>query len=192
MTKELDWLRIGKCIAARLRRKWPWIEKDELLGCAMLGAVQANDVYEQKFIGSSRLAWVHTKGFYLAVDELRAHHGIVRNDPRYKKRPATMQGSALRGDDGEEILFAEHSCMGVPQEHYVRTSCREWLRGLSDREKRVLVLHFDEDMMLKTIGKLMGINKNAVSWIKKEALTKLRRTRAREFAAGERSRPSLQ
>lgn len=191
MTKEPDWLRIGKCIAARLRRKWPWIEKDELLGCAMLGAVQANDVYEQKFIGSSRLAWIHTKGFYLAVDELRAHHGIVRNDPRYKKRPAMIQGSALRVNDGEEILFAEHSCMGVPQEHYVRTSCREWLRGLSDREKQVLTLRFDEGMCNGDIGHLIGLSESRASQIGTGAMRKLRRTRAKEFAAGERSRPSL-
>jgi len=189
--KELDWIKIGKRIAAKLRRRFDWIEDDELLGVALLAAVQANEKYVVKHKGWIRQAWIYTKGGYLAYDALRARHGVRRVGA--PARPKVKQGSALGWDsiDNEPCTFAEHECVGVEQECYVSTSCREWLGGLSEMEKRVMILYFDEDMTYTEIGEMFDRTDSWTGIIIRAALAKLRRTRKGAFEAGERSRTWL-
>lgn len=183
--KELDWIAMGERIKARLFRKFGWIEQDELLGVALLGIAKADKMYKHKHAGSNRRAWIYTKGFYLAVDELRRVHGALRSHET--RPPKTFQGSAFRNSDGEAILFAANSCVGVPQEQYVPTSCREWLRGLSAKERRVLILRYDEGLLFEEIAQMSGTSEAGACLIARKAIERLRALRAIEFAAGERS-----
>ena len=185
--KELDWPVIGKRIAARLARKFPCIEWDELVGVAMLGAAGANDQYERKHAGSSRLAYIHTKGYFLAIDDLRANHDAVRGQYAHRPRPKTILGSAFRNADGKPIPFAANECLNVPQEQYVLTSCKEWLRGLTQREQCILLLRFDEGLEYTEIGERVGLSANYSCRITHTAMKKLKCWRAKEYKAGERS-----
>jgi len=188
--KDLDWLLIGKHIAARLARKWPCIEWSELMGVAMLGAARANDQYEHKHPGSSRIAWIYTKGYYLAIDDLRVNHGALRGRQGNKPQPKTILGSSFRDADDEPIPFAANECLGVPQEQYVPTGCGEWLRGLTDRERHIFLLQFDEGLGYAEIGAVVGLSASRICQIIAVARKKLKVMRAGEFAAGERSVPT--
>jgi len=193
-TQQLNWLHIGKYIAGRLCRSYPWIEFDELMSVGIMAAWQADQKYVKHHSESSRLAWACWKGRLLAIDELRRTHGAIRTGG--EKPPFVFQGSAMleRFKDGivKPISFAAHSCVGVPQEHYVGTSCREWLRGLSARDQEIVRLRFDEDLTMRAVGERVGLSEPRVSQIMKLALSNLREWRAEEYEAGERSRPSLQ
>ena len=183
--KELDWLAIGKQIADALKRRYVWIERNELMGVALFGVAKANHMYVKKHPGSVRKGWILWKGYRLAVDELRTTGVIVRPEIR---QPAIYQGS---GDCDEGILFAEQDYMRVEQEQYVSTSCKEWLRGLTARETRIMIWRFDEDMSFREIGELIDRTESCAYCIVKGALAKLRRWRREEFEAGERSRPGV-
>ena len=187
--KEPDWARITKLVYCRLRRKYHWVEEDELLSAAGLGVAEADARYAPRNPDSSRGAWLYLKGYYLALDGLRAR-GVTFRANR-KPRPDVLQGSAITNSDGTEVPFAANECVGVPQECRFPTSCREWLRGLSPRERKILVLHYDEGMTYKNIGKIFDRSEARICQIATVAIQKLRRMRAIEYARGERSRPWL-
>jgi len=210
--KELDWLAIGKQIADTLKRRYVWIERNELMGVALLGVAKASRMYVKKHPESTLKGWILWKGYRLAVDELRTTGTIAR--PGRARRPTVFQGSALcdnEGDtmpgrvrrstvfqgsalcdnEGDMMLFAEQYCMGVAQEQYVPTSCREWLRGLTAGETRIMIWRFDENMSFREIGELIDRTESVAYCIVKGALAKLRRWRREEFEAGERSRPGV-
>jgi len=187
--QEPDWTQIGKNITRRLQIRYSWIETDELMGCAMLGAAMADAAYKPGR-GASRTTWATLKGYYNAIDELRRHHGVIR--PHEPSPPVILQGSAMSMEDRNKdpMLFAAHECLGVPQEQYVGTSCEEWLRGLTDKQRQVLRLRHDEGLSPPEIADRMGIKLAAVFWCQRKALDNLRVWRQREYEAGERTGPT--
>ncbi len=117
--------------------------------------------------------------------ELSEHLGVSEDDfgnLLTRIRPAIMLPLNAERADDEQIALAEKipdesALTGLEVAH--RNESAAILKGviqeLPDQEREVLTLYYYEEMMLKEIGKIMGISESRVSQIHTKALLKMRR-----------------
>jgi len=117
--------------------------------------------------------------------ELSEHLGVSEDEfgnLLTRIRPAIMLPLNAEKIDDEQIGLAEK----IPDQSALtslevahRNESAEILKGviqeLPDQEREVLTLYYYEEMMLKEIGKVMGISESRVSQIHTKALLKMRR-----------------
>jgi len=167
-----------------------WIEFDDLVSASLQAVVRANESFDPEK-NANRLGYIYTIGYFRAIDILRAEHSASRRDkiPAWKRREVKVvaEASLPCSDDGEPLQLELLRGAGVPQEQYLKTSCREWLRGLRAREREILILHFDEGLTFIEIGKRLGTSAAGVYICARRAVERLRVTRKKEFESGERS-----
>lgn len=118
--------------------------------------------------------------------ELSAHLGVTEEelaDLLFRVRPAILipLNGEVSNNDEENAPIAERIADAKAETSYQAANRKERATLLADaiadlpeQEKKVLVLYYYEELMLKEIGKIMGISESRVSQIHTKALLKLR------------------
>jgi len=82
---------------------------------------------------------------------------------------------AQRGDSEERMLIYEDRDSEEPFERiFLKDLSDHLMRSLTEREKRVILYYYVEDLSMKEIGKILGISESRVSQIRTTTLGKLR------------------
>ena len=118
-------------------------------------------------------------------EELSEHLGVTEEEfglTLHRIRPAIMLplNASVQGE--ESISLAEkiadesiESSLSIAHRHEYAAILKQAIDALPEQEKEVLSLYYYEEMMLKEIGKVMGISESRVSQIHTKALLKLRK-----------------
>lgn len=127
-------------------------------------------------------------------EELSSHMGIKSEELGElltRVRPAILvplNGEAFYQDEestplSERIADVKaETGFEIAEKNECAALLAEAIEGLPDQERQVLTLYYYEELMLKEIGKIMGISESRVSQIHTKALLKLR-TRLRSWVA---------
>lgn len=118
--------------------------------------------------------------------ELASHLGLSvseLNELCARVRPAILipLNAELTNEDDESTSISEKIPDDSVETGYEAAERREFnalvekaIDGLPEKERRVLVLYYFEELMLKEIGKILGVSESRVSQIHTKALLKLR------------------
>lgn len=118
--------------------------------------------------------------------ELAAHLGISPQelDELFDRiRPAILipLNAEMMGDEEENAPIAERIADANAQTSFEVADRKEFqamleqaVRDLPEQERRVLMLYYYDELMLKEIGKILGVSESRVSQIHTKALLKLR------------------
>jgi RNA polymerase sigma factor FliA len=118
--------------------------------------------------------------------ELSNHLGITEEELAellMKVRPAILisLNAGLSHNDDENAPISERIADARAETSYDvanRNECamilEDAISSLSEQEQKVLILYYYDELMLKEIGKIMGISESRVSQIHTKALLKLR------------------
>lgn len=117
--------------------------------------------------------------------ELSEHLGVSEEEfgqTLHRIRPIVMLPLNAEFDGEEQISLSEkladqsaRTGLDVAHRNEYAHILKEAITNLPDQEREVLSLYYYEEMMLKEIGKVMGISESRVSQIHTKALLKLRK-----------------
>lgn len=90
-------------------------------------------------------------------------------------------------EQGNDVKAPSHNATGVNPEKRVlkeelKSQLTEALKLLTEKEKKVVLLYYYEDLTLKEISRVMEVSESRVSQLHSKALTKMRRCMKDNFA----------
>ncbi len=160
-------LALVRKVAARLQRRFGWLDADELASYAYLGLRKAARDYDPTRSADFG-AFASVKGMYLAIDEMR-RDGLVRR-PDSQQTPAGPIEGELPDPDGEDAL----------RDLVNRDTAEALLAALPQEDRDLLMMYYGQGMTLREIGQVRGVTEAAVCVRHQQLLAKLRRC-ARRF-----------
>lgn len=166
LNDTIDWLDVSRKIAARLKKTFPWLEWDDLVGTASLAVEQANNRYDENKSHKNRLAYLYSKGYFLSIDRLREIKAVSRTRSDFVIFNET--------DDAAGCLKK----IGIPQEHSYPKNCEDLLCGLTEKQKTILRLKYDRSFSFKQIAEYLHMDTVWIFRLHQKALLRLRDLRA--------------
>ena len=162
-------------IARSMRKTFhPYYDFDDLAGWGMLGLVDAAD----RFIPTGGCSFSTYAKFRIRgtiYDGIR--QGLPRN-PAARKSFRQINGASLEINQEREIARRWARETDAYRQMY-RKEMREWLelniRHLSSREQTMLKLYYVEELPMREIGRLMGVNESRICQIHGRTIRNLRR-----------------
>ncbi len=159
-----DRLRIARLVAARLTRRYRWVDRDDLDSYAYLGVRLAERHYDP-LRGIDFAKFASFKGQYLAIDEMRKD-GLLR-------RMGDSRPGISNGPVAEDLPDAssDQSCHRLE----ARELCASLLKSLEGDDRRLMLMYYTDEMTFREIASVMGISESAVCLRHKSILGKLQR-----------------
>jgi DNA-directed RNA polymerase specialized sigma24 family protein len=174
----IDWLDVSRKIATRLKKTFPWLEWDDLVGTASLAVEEANNKYdENRSHDKNKLPYLYSKGYYLSIDILRATKAVFRT----RRNFAIYNETTLRNFTKSQKDKIGLSCLkeiGIPQEHSRPKDCEDLLSGLTERQKAILRLKYNRGFSFIKIAEYLNMSNAWACKIHQDALIKLRDLRS--------------
>jgi RNA polymerase sigma factor (sigma-70 family) len=175
---------LSQQIARSLKRRYPWVELDDLEGYAYLGLALAAKDYRAE-MGIPFQCYAGRKGMFLAVDEMRRARILRHASPA--KRPRFVGLSVSSADD--ESIFALDPASPESDREMARLEAKDTLAfllaQLKMRDRRLLMLHYADGLSFREMGVVLGLSESGVCLRHKSLLAKLR------HLAGTRPRAGL-
>lgn len=164
---------LSQQIARSLKRRYPWVDMDDLEGYAFLGVALAAKSYRAD-LGVPLANYTGRKGMFLAVDEMRRAR-ILRHASA-AKRPRFV-GLNASNSDGEPMDALEAACPDSDR-NMARLEAKDtlaFLMGrLAPRDRRLLLLHYADGLNLREVGVVLGLSESGVCLRHKSLLARLR------------------
>ena len=157
-------LPLAKKIAARLARRYRWINRDELTSYANLGLALAAKSFNPDR-GVPFACYAMRKAMFLAIDEMRKDGLLTRKDRPKGDRdaaPLTHELPDPRSRASRDRMEA-------------RDAVGTLMKNLRSEDRQLLMMYYVERLTMKEIGKVFSISESAVCLRHKALLTKLRR-----------------
>jgi len=158
---------IARQVAARLTRRYRWLDRDDLNSYAYLGVRMAERHYDPSR-GIAFAQFASFKGQYLAVDEMRKD-GLLRRagDPRpsVSTGPVAEDLPDASSDQSRHQLEARELCVSL-------------LKSLEGDDRRLMLMYYADEMTFREIASVLGISESAVCLRHKSILGKLQRLAA--------------
>ncbi len=160
-------------IAARLNRRYTWVDSEDLQSYAYLGLALAAKRYSPDH-GVSFDRYAFQKGTYLAIDEMRKD-GVLRRR-NAKQLPIRLSISGC--DDGEhdsDIPVVDNDSDRGISRMEARDICASLLKKLDDKDRQLLIMYYTDEMKFKEIAEVFGVSESAICLRHKALMTRLRR-----------------
>lgn len=163
---------LSMLVARRLKRRYPWVELDDLLGYAALGLAGAAEQY-QPGRGIDFRQYVILKASYLAVDEMRRTQVLRRRGRPGGKVPVSLGRSF--GEDGASQEPHDPTAEAAMRQLEARDFCAAVLRRLRGQERRLLMMYYFDKLTFREIADVLKISECAVCLRHKSILARIRR-----------------
>ena len=163
---------IAKRIAANLKRRYCWVDLDQLYSYALWGLTLAASAYRSE-TGVPFERFVRGKGMYVAIDAMREDRVLTRGNGH--KRPMVLCCSD--SDDGELGLLykiADRRSSENLQAVDVRDQVGAMLGRLGDEDRQSLLMYYADGLTFKEIARVFNKSESAISFRHKNLLAKLR------------------
>lgn len=166
-------LDIARSVAFRLKRRFPWVNMEDLRSYSRWGLTRAAGLYAPE-LGTSFISFASHKAFYLGIDAMREDK-VVR---RGAQGPASASHARLNSLATSRPLPPE-----VVDEHgdddMRRLEAKDHLSSLLDRldegDRQLLLLYYCEGMTFNEIARVFDRSESAISIRHKALIVKLRR-----------------
>ena len=166
----IDYLNLTDILTRRLKRRMPWIDTDELYSVALLAITRAHEKFDTRRKASYK-TFCLTKGYFLALDELRSSHEIIRtlnptrDDIGRAKTFSIAEISSFYGDTLHHSNKEFRLDLEAPpcrNEMIERENLLRWLKGLSKKEIELICWVYIDEMTHSEIGQILKINTSSV------------------------------
>jgi len=153
-------LSLAQQIAKHLKHKYCWVDYEEAYSYALLGLVKAAQAYDETR-GVAFVAFATHKGLFAAVDEMRKDGILHRSDRKSQHRLVSLDSSDVNTDSRNWELIDPNG-----ETHKDRMEARDWcavaLGRLKNRDRRLILMYYADDMTFREIGEVLGISESAV------------------------------
>lgn len=164
---------VARRMAANLKRRYCWVDLDQLYSYALWGLTLAAGAYRSEK-GVPFEQFVCGKGMYVAIDAMREDRVLSRS----KKHGIPMFFSYSDSGEGESVLLnkmADRRSSDSFQAVDVRDQVRCMLDRLNDEDRQTLLMYYADGLTFKEIARVFNKSESAVSIRHKNLLAKLRR-----------------
>lgn len=177
--------------AAVMKRRVPRsVEYSDLYQVGAIGLQKAAESWDPNrhvlfSTYAPRRIWGEMQDFLRGCDHLSRTH---RRDVGKEGGPhLTSIHRPIRTDKDDDLGFY----FGEEQESPVDSTdeCRKLLRGLTRRERLVMLLYHVEGLAMSQVGRAIGVSESMISQIHTNVLARLRAGKGAESIRHERSRP---
>jgi RNA polymerase sigma factor (sigma-70 family) len=159
----IDWMNLVDRITKKLRKKFNWIERDELFSVALLSVAEAEVTYKSH-LGVSMNSYLYTKGFFKAIDRMR-HEGLIfRGDSDSAKSigEAKTYNNFDRVRDGQiDGFFWEELRERI--ENKMLSIDDDILEDLNESDKNLITMYYNGTQSTDEIGHHMGLTVRSVN-----------------------------
>ena len=168
-------LGIAEQIALRLKRRYSWVQMEDLYSYSLLSLTMAADIFDINR-GVPFASFASQKGMFLAIDEMRKDGLLRRKDSNIPKMYNFSDATGSDEDSGflgPEIPDTGHNDDMESLE--VRDLCRVLLRDLSFEDRQLLVDYYSEHRTFREISEKLGISESTACLRHKALIEQLRR-----------------
>lgn len=162
-------LMVARSVSARLKRRYPWLDEDELYGYGLFGLVSAANAWRPQR-GKDFGAFAAVKAGYLAVDQMR-RDGILRHRPR----PSAPRRIRIVSYAEVDRTLRDGHWDRVLARLEARDMLETVLPRLANDDRRLLEMYYAQEMTLAEIAAVLGISEAAVCIRRQRLLAALRR-----------------
>ncbi|MFP4106972.1 MAG: sigma-70 family RNA polymerase sigma factor [Phycisphaerae bacterium] len=168
-----DHVPMARQIAARLKRRYMWVNRDDLYSYALLGLTLTARLYDPER-GVPFPQFAARKALFMAVDEMRKD-GIVRRS-NVKKLPHHISLNEPVTDDGNtELDLADYRIDQQLEQMEAKDLCRALLKRLRSNDRRLMMMYYGDHMTFREIAEVMDISESSVCLRHKALLDKLKK-----------------
>lgn len=171
--------KLASMIFTRLVKKFGWVDHDDLMSYAHFGLLLAQREFDPDRDDNFD-KFVNIKGFFLAIDEMRAAKLVYRKTSQ--KKPTI--GYPI-DSDGVSVQFSEANtgsideCRMFKEDKFSTVEDKDeidfLLSKIPIRERKAINLVFFEELSQKEAAKVMGISPNLMSLVYNKALKTMRK-----------------
>ena len=160
-------------IAARMKRRYSWVNMEDLYSYSLLGLTMAANAYEPHR-GVPFANFASQKAMFWAIDEMRKD-GILRRrnaktTPRFISINDTPSDSDQIGLDVPDDSSAEQR-----HELEARDLCATMLDHLRSQDRQLLTMYYGQQLTFKEIARIFSISESSVCLRHKALIKKLRK-----------------
>ena len=111
----------------------------------------------------------------LSLDEYHALQAKL-----HRSQLMSLDDMGLAGDEDDDGLHGHHfgdtsdEPLSVLEQQRMRLALVDAIHGLPEREQQVMLMHYEDDMMFKDIGRALGVSESRVSQMHRHAVEMLR------------------
>lgn len=159
-------LNLAKAISLRLKRRFHWLDEEELYSYSLFGLVLAAMHWNPRK-GSSFRTFACRKAMFLAIDEMRRDKLLTRRGPGVHAEPSGVSPDMVdpKSQDNENRLGLNDLLAHL-------------LSGLRPASRLLLAMYYNDNMTLAQIGDSLGVAQSTVcqrhgalmSYLRKRAL----------------------
>lgn len=167
---------IARQIASRLKRRYTWVQMDDLYSYALLGLTMSANAYDPDR-GVPFPNFASQKGMFWAIDQMRKD-GVLRrrssaNMPRVL--PFSEAAGHVDVDDGWTPDISDQSADHDRHQLESRDLCKALLKQLRSRDRQLLIMYYSQHMTFREIARVFEISESSVCLRHKALIRRLRR-----------------
>ncbi len=166
-------LAMARSIASRLKRRYMWVDSDDLYSYSLWGLTQAANAYSPDR-GVPFANFAASKAMFLAIDAMREDRVLRRKC--VGGRPVTLLHSQLSPERGAPPEDIPDERSGDPAERVeMKDLVANILERLCPEERQLLLLHYADGMTFLEISQVYDKCESTICLRHKALIAKLRR-----------------
>jgi RNA polymerase sigma factor (sigma-70 family) len=166
-------LDIARSVAFRLKRRFPWVNMEDLHSYSRWGLTRAAGHFSPDS-GTPFVYFAPQKAFYLGIDAMREDKVVRRGTQGPATTSHARQNSLSSSNPLPDEVVDEHSADDM-QRLEAKDYIVSLLGRLNDRDRQLLMLYYSDGMTFKEIAAVFDRSESAVSIRHGTLLAKLRR-----------------
>lgn len=165
-------LALAGSITSRLRRRYAWVDREELHSYALWGVTMAARAYCPDR-GVPFSAFAAQKALYLAIDAMRQDK-VLRRAGRHPGASTVCWSQLATVQCDEPLELADPRSSDAEQRSLNRDLVANLLCRLQSRDRKLLLLYYADRLTFAEIGEVFGLSESAISFRHKTVLQRLR------------------
>lgn len=166
-------LDVAHSVAFRLKRRFPWVDMEDLRSYSRWGLTRAAGMYSPE-LGTPFVSFASHKAFYFGIDAMREDK-VVRRSPQGQASVLRAQNSSLSASRPLPDEVADEHAGDDMRRLEAKDHLGSLLRRLNDKDRQLLLLYYGDGMTLKEIARVFDQTESAISIRHRTLIAKLRR-----------------
>ena len=164
-------LPVARSLAARLKRRYRWLDVDELYSYALWGLIAAVQSYQAR--RGTPLAWfLPRKAMFLAIDQMRKDRLVFRIQAKDKSSPYRQR--ARGGEDMPMCDVPDARWAQGEQDLETRDLVQNMFRHIAPKDQRLLMLYYADGLTFVEIARVYDTCESTICLRHKRLLHRLR------------------
>lgn len=166
-------LPIARQISARLKRRYSWVNMEDLYSYSLLGLTMAANAYDPTR-GVPFANFASQKAMFWAIDEMRKDQILKRRGAKATPRFVSMNDTNPDSDQGT-FEIADGAAGEAKEKLEAKDLCSALLGQLRMQDRELLIMYYGQQLTFKEIAKVFSISESSVCLRHKALIRKLRK-----------------